>query len=319
MAQKLGDYVEELWRNDPSIEAAAVLELAVADGVATRRTTKASVSSMLSVLRRKAREAGVEVPATTPSELVRIERGDDGIAVLTLNRPRALNAVTVALAEALTAALEQCGADPATRAVVLTGAGGRAFCAGVDLREASTMEVARVEEWFGAVCSAYTGILAVDKPVVAALNGLAAGAGFQMALVSDLRVAHRGVRMGQPEINAGLPSVMGSYWMTLHLGWAKNQELSYTGRFMDCEECERLGLFAAVVERADEVPGRARALARDLAAKAPVAFRRTKARFRELAMRGFEEAFRAGTLGQQAAYNEGEPQAIMSKFLARRS
>ena len=251
------------------------------------------------------------------SELVPIERGDDGIAVLTLNRPRALNAVTVALAEALTAALEECGADPATRAVVLTGAGGRAFCAGVDLREASTMEAARIEEWFGAVCRAYTGILAVDKPVVAALNGLAAGAGFQMALVSDLRVAHRGVRMGQPEINAGLPSVMGSYWMTLHLGWAKNQELSYTGRFMDCAECERLGLLAAVVA-ADEVPGRSKELALELAAKAPIAFRRTKARFRELAMRGFEEAFRAGTLGQQAAYAEGQPQAAMAKFLGRR-
>ena len=252
-------------------------------------------------------------------EVVLIDREGDGIAVLTLNRPRALNAVTIELAEALAAGLAECGSDPATRAVVLTGAGDRAFCAGVDLREASTMEAARIEEWFGAVCRAYTGILAIDKPVVAALNGLAAGAGFQLALVSDLRIAHRGVRMGQPEINAGLPSVMGSYWMTLHLGWAKNQELSYTGRFMDCEECEHLGLFARVVESADEVPGRAKALARELAGKAPVAFRRTKARFRELAMRGFEEAFRAGTLGQQAAYRAGEPQAIMAKFLERRS
>ena len=126
--------------------------------------------------------------------------------------------------------------------------------------------------------------------MVAALNGLAAGAGFQIALVSDLRVGHPGIRMGQPEINAGLPSVMGSYWMTLHLGWSKNQELSYTGRFMDCDECERLGLLAAVVE-ADRVPDKAKELAGELAAKAPVAFRRTKARFRELAMRGFEEAF----------------------------
>ena len=147
------------------------------------------------------------------------------------------------------------------------------------------MEVSRIEEWFGTVCRAYTRILAVDKPVVAALNGLAAGAGFQIALVSDLRVGHPGIRMGQPEINAGLPSVMGSYWMTLHLGWSKNQELSYTGRFMDCDECERLGLLTAVVE-ADRVLDKAKELAGELAAKAPVAFRRTKARFRELAMRG---------------------------------
>ena len=252
------------------------------------------------------------------AEVVRIDRDGDGIAVLTLNRPRALNAVSIALAEALVGALDDCAGDPATRAVVLTGAGDRAFSAGVDLREASTMEVARIEEWFGTVCRAYTGILAVDKPVVAALNGLAAGAGFQIALVSDLRVGHPGIRMGQPEINAGLPSVMGSYWMTLHLGWSKNQELSYTGRFMDGDECERLGLLAAVVE-ADRVLDKAKELAGELAAKAPVAFRRTKARFRELAMRGFEEAFRAGTLGQQAAYAEGEPQAIMARFLSRPS
>ena len=251
------------------------------------------------------------------TEVVRIDRDDEGIAVLTLNRPHALNAVSIELAEALAAALEACGADEGTRAVVLTGAGERAFSAGVDLREASTMEVARIEEWFATVCRTYTGILAVDKPVVAALNGLAAGAGFQIALVSDLRVGHPGIRMGQPEINAGLPSVMGSYWMTLHLPWAKNQELSYTGRFMDCAECERLGLLADVVE-AERVLDRARELAGELAAKAPVAFRRTKARFRELALRGFEEAFRAGTLGQQAAYAQGVPQAVMGDFLRRR-
>ena len=252
------------------------------------------------------------------TEVVRIDRDAEGIAVLTLDRPQALNAVTIELAEALATRLEECAADDSTLAVVLTGAGDRAFSAGVDLREASTMEVSRIEEWFGAVCRTYTGILTVDKPVVAALNGIAAGAGFQIALVSDLRVGHPGIRMGQPEINAGLPSVMGSYWMTLHLGWAKNQELSYTGRFMDCAECERLGLLAEVVE-ADRVLGRAKELAGELAAKAPVAFRRTKARFRELAMRGFEEAFRAGTLGQQAAYSEGAPQAIMADFLRRRS
>ena len=252
------------------------------------------------------------------TEVVRIDRDEDGITVLTLDRPQALNAVSIELAATLAAALEDCGTDPATRAVVLTGAGDRAFSAGVDLREASTMEVSRIEEWFATVCRTYTGILALDKPVVAALNGLAAGAGFQIALVSDLRVGHPGIRMGQPEINAGLPSIMGSYWMTLHLGWAKNQELSYTGRFMECTECERLGLLAAVVE-ADQVLGRAKQLAGELAAKAPIAFLRTKARFRELAMRGFEEAFRAGALGQQAAYAEGVPQAIMADFLRRRA
>lgn len=251
------------------------------------------------------------------SDTVLIDR-EDGIAVLTLNRPQALNAITLELAQTLVARLEECGADDEIRAVVLTGAGERAFCAGVDLREGSTMGVARIEDWFGAVCRMYVSILGVDKPVIAALNGVAAGGGFQMALVSDMRVGHPGIRMGQPEINAGIPSVMGAYWMSLHLGWAKNQELSYTGRLMDHDECDRLGLLTATVE-ASEVRSRAFELAHELAGKAPVAFARTKARFREIAMRGFEDAFRAGVLGQQATYTAGEPQEIMKNFLSKRS
>ena len=120
--------------------------------------------------------------------------------------------------------------------IVLTGAGDRAFCASVDLKEARAVQVADIEQWFGTVCNIYKQILQTDKPVIAALNGVAAGGGFQMALVSDLRVAHAGSKMGQPEINAGFPSIMGSYWMSLHLGWSKNQELSMTGRLMDAGE-----------------------------------------------------------------------------------
>jgi enoyl-CoA hydratase len=79
--------------------------------------------------------------------------------------------------------------------------------------------VAEIEEWF---CNIYKQILLPKKLLIAALNGIAAGGGFQMALVSDQRVAHLGVKMGQPETNAGIPSVMGSSWMSLHLGWSKN-------------------------------------------------------------------------------------------------
>lgn len=133
------------------------------------------------------------------------------IAVLRLNRPDNLNALTVELARAIADGLVRLDADDAVDGIVLTGAGDRAFCAGVDLAEAHGVQVHEIETWFGAVCNIYKQILLTNKPVIAALNGVAAGGGFQMALVSDQRVAHPGTRMGQPEINAGIPSIMGSY------------------------------------------------------------------------------------------------------------
>jgi enoyl-CoA hydratase/carnithine racemase len=249
------------------------------------------------------------------SDVVKIER-EGAIAILRLNRPEALNALTLELGRAIAANLIELDAKDGVEGIVLTGAGERAFCAGVDLREARTMQIADIEDWFGTACNIYRQILLTEKPVIAALNGVTAGGGFQMALVSDQRVAHPDVRMGQPEINAGIPSIMGSYWMSLHLGWSKNQELSMTGRLMEADEAEALGLINHLVPR-DEVIAKAAEIAATLAAKPATAWRRTKARFREIALAGFDEAFRAGVLGQQEAYAKGEPQAIMDAFLAK--
>jgi len=248
---------------------------------------------------------------------VRIDRAD-GIAVLTFDREESLNALSTGLARAIVAALAALGADRAVRGIVLTGAGSRAFCAGVDLAEAQALTAERVEDWFGTICAVYRQVLAVDKPVVAALNGVAAGAGFQIALVSDMRVAHAGVRMGQPEINAGIPSIMGGHWMRLYLGWAKIQELSLTGRLMEAAEAEALGLVNRMVAP-EQVVAEARELVAELTAKPATAFRHTKARLRELALEGYDAAFRAAVEGQREAYARGEPQAIMAAFLAKRA
>ena len=251
------------------------------------------------------------------SDVVDIELRE-GIAVLRLNRPDALNALTRELARALADGLIRLDGDGNVKGIVLSGAGERSFCAGVDLREASAIQVHEVEDWFGDVCNTYKQILLTEKPVIAALNGVAAGGGFQMALVSDQRVAHPGTRMGQPEINAAIPSIMGSYWMGLHLPWSKNQELSMTGQLIDAEEARALGLINHLVP-AGEVVDKAAEVAADFAAKPAVAWRRTKARFRELALKGFDDAFRAGVLGQQEAFAKGEPQAIIDAFLASRA
>jgi enoyl-CoA hydratase/carnithine racemase len=250
------------------------------------------------------------------SDVISIEKRA-GIAVLAFNRPQALNALTRELARGIADGLIALDADPGVRGIVLTGAGERAFCAGVDLVEARGVQVYEIEAWFGAVCNVYKQILLTEKPVIAAINGVATGGGFQIALVSDLRVAHDGVRLGQPEINAGIPSVMGSYWISLHLPWSLNQELSMTGRMMDTAEAKLHGLLNRVVAR-DQVIPTACDLAEHLAGKLPTAWARTKKRFREVALQGFEEAFRAGVLGQQEAFAKGEPQRFIDGFLAKK-
>ncbi len=240
------------------------------------------------------------------------------IAVLRFNRPDNLNALTQQMARETAETLVALDADATVKGIVLSGAGDRAFCAGLDLVEARATEVHQVEQTFGTICNVYKQILLTEKPVIAALNGIATGGGFQIALVSDLRVAHAGVRVGQPEINAGIPSVMGSYWISLHLGWSLNQELSMTGRLMDAAEATRYGIFNRVVAP-DQVVPTACELAEHLAGKYSVAWARTKKRFREVALKGFEEAFRAGVLGQQEAFATGEPQAFIDTFLAKKT
>ena len=240
----------------------------------------------------------------------------EGVLILTLNRPAALNAISRELARALVHALEAANADPAIQALVVIGSGERAFCAGVDLKEAQALSADDVAPWFELISRCYRQILLVDKPVVSALNGVAAGGGYQIALVSDWRIGHSRSRMAQPEINAGLPSIMGAYLMRFHLPWSLNQELSYTGRVMYADECRRLGLLNEIVE-APELLDAAVARARALAGKSTIAFRATKARFREFALSGFEDARAAAIAGMQAAYATGDPQAQMARFLAK--
>lgn len=242
----------------------------------------------------------------------------DTIRVLTLNRPQALNALSLALARAIVAALDDAQQDPGVRAVVLTGAGQQAFCAGVDLHEAVALDVAEIPAWFTQVSDCYAQIMAVDKPVVVALNGVAAGGGYQMGLVADWRIGHEKTRMTQPEIKAGLPSIMGAYLMRFHLPLAVNQDLSYTGRVMPAEECRRLGLLNELVA-VESLQAEAIARAASLAAQSPTAFRATKARFRAQVMEGFAEARAAAIAGMQAAYAAGEPQVRMRAFLERRA
>lgn len=248
---------------------------------------------------------------------VRIESAD-GIAVITLNRPQRMNAVSHALRAQLIDALGAANREESIRAVVITGAGNRAFCAGQDLDEAGEVEWTRLVPWLNAQRAMYQAVRDLDKPCIVALNGTAAGAGFQIALCADWRIASANTRLGQPEVKAGLASIVGSYLMTLHVGHTHNLQLSLSGELIDGQRAHEIGLVTELTEQANVLPA-AMQRARILAALPATALRLSKQRFRAMTQAGFDDACVAGIRAQLECYAQGEPQEAMRKFSAARN
>lgn len=241
----------------------------------------------------------------------------DAVGIITLNRPEVLNAWHSAMRKQLIAALEEMERDETVRAIILTGAGERAFSAGQDLNETKTFTPERSKEWVGEWETLYETIRSLSKPLIAALNGVAAGSAFQVALLCDFRVGHPGVRMGQPEIKSGIASTTGPWIMKEILGLARTIDLTLSGRLMASEECERIGIINRIVPQGD-VMSEALSLAEELAALPPVAMRLDKQRFREMTEASFRDCLEAGVRIQQEAYASGEPARMMEAFLEER-
>jgi len=207
-----------------------------------------------------------------------IETSDDGVRTITLDRADKLNAVNGALAASLSSAVAHAAAEDAVRVVVITGAG-RAFCAGLDLSEPPSLPTAtRVDRldpyaWVGTWVRT---ILGCEKPVVAAVNGPAAGAGFGLALACDMRIVASSARMTAGYVRRGLSPDAGVSWLLpRHVGLARASDILLTGRDVDAAEAERIGLAAHVVADA-EFAERVREHASRLAAGPPVAQALTK-------------------------------------------
>src|SRR5579883_784677 len=192
------------------------------------------------------------------------------VGVVTLNRPELLNAWHRPMRRELVRALLDYEADPKIGAIVLTGSGSRAFSAGQDFQEAMLFDADRAKEWVGEWEQLYDTIRSLSKPLIVALNGVAVGSAFQVALLADFRVGHSEVRMGQPEINAGIASTTGPWIMREMIGLARTIDLTLSGRMMDAQECVSLGLINKLVPRS-QVLAEAVALAQELAAKPPIA------------------------------------------------
>jgi enoyl-CoA hydratase len=193
----------------------------------------------------------------------------DGVALVTIERPDVLNALSFDLLDALADALAGLDADPTCRAIVLTGSGTRAFAAGADIRELAVQTPVSllVEDRF----AAWERIAATRKPVIAAVRGFALGGGCELAMSCDLIVAGDDAQFGQPEINLGvMPGAGGTQRLTRAIGRARAMDLVLTGRTISAGEAEAMGLVSRVVP-ADETLTAALDLARTIAAKAPIA------------------------------------------------
>lgn len=208
-------------------------------------------------------------------------------AILTFNRPHALNAWDGAMRAAIVAALADCDRDPQVRAVIVTGAGERAFGAGQDRSEPAPADD-EIEDWVAGWGRFFGAFRTLSKPVIAALNGVAAGSAFQVALLCDFRIGHAGVRMGQPEIRAGIASASGPWIIGSALGQMVATDLCLTGRMMAAEECRRLGLFSREVD-AGRVIDEAIRLVEDLSALSPLAVALTRQRLKRLDEKDFAE------------------------------
>lgn len=224
---------------------------------------------------------------------VTLESPEPGIAVLTLNRPKALNAITYEMIEDFHAALTHLESDLATRVVILTGAG-RGFCAGTDLKagresggagggespstsDRRGVDVSRIYRGQRRLADLVLHMRKIPQPIIAAVNGAAAGGGFSFSMAADIRVASESAKFIVSFINVGVSAgdVGSSYFLPRLIGLSRASDLMYTGRPMDAGEAERCGYVSRVVPDGQAVPA-ALEIARVLLAKGPFGLRMTK-------------------------------------------
>lgn len=172
------------------------------------------------------------------------------VGLITLNRPKALNALSSPLMAELTQALDAFEADSSIGAMVLTGSE-KAFAAGADIKEmqTKTWSEAYMEDF---ITAGWERLTRCRKPVIAAVAGFALGGGCEVAMMCDFIIAADNAKFGQPEVNLGIPpGAGGTQRLTRFVGKSKSMEMCLTGRFMDAEEAERAGLVSRVVPAAD--------------------------------------------------------------------
>jgi enoyl-CoA hydratase/carnithine racemase len=200
----------------------------------------------------------------------------DGILLLTLNRPEVMNSLNFALLHAIGDQVEAVRQRTDVRVVVITGAGEKAFCAGADLKERATLPPEKVKEFIHTIRDLFTSIEGLNKPVIAAVNGIALGGGTELALACDIRIASTAATMGLTETRlAIIPGGGGTQRLPRLIGKGKAKELIFTGRRVNADEALTIGLVNRVCPPTDLLD-ESRKMAQTICEAGPIAIEQAK-------------------------------------------
>jgi len=246
----------------------------------------------------------------------------DGIATLTLNRPERLNALGDTLRDDLHDAILKCGENAEVRVIVITGAG-KGFCSGGDVKAMNEAKEGRRERPLGEKIAPNRDLTLLamrdaPQPIIAAINGAAAGAGMNLALGCDIRIASTAARFSQAFVRRGLhPDWGGTYFLPRVVGMAKAAELIFTGDLIDAQEALRLGIVSQVVAP-EELMSTAYQLARRIAAGPPVAIRLAKRSLYDNAERDLKSSLERETFSQNIASETEDAREGIRAFVEKR-
>ena len=244
----------------------------------------------------------------------------DGLATITLSRPDKRNAMSAQMFTELGDAAERAAADPGIRVVLLQGEG-PSFCAGIDVTLLGQLSGARGARFGSFVRQAqrpFALLAHMQKPTVAAVQGHAIGAGFQLALACDLRLGASDVRFGMLEVRFGIvPDLGGTHRLTELVGPARAKELVWTGRYVEAEEAERVGLVNRVVE-GEGLAERAEAFARELVSAPPIPVALTKSLIARARESSLEAALERDAQAQAMCIETDDHREAIEAFLEKR-
>lgn len=251
-------------------------------------------------------------------ETLRIERDEmNGVVVVTFDRPEVRNALSLQMVRDLRAALDELAADGDLKAVIFTGAGGKAFISGADIAE--LLDRVRDDAFRRINNSLFRELELFPTPTIAAVRGYALGGGCELAMACDLRVAGAGARFGQPEVGLGIiPGAGGAYRLSKLVGLGRARELIYTGRIIDAEEALRIGLVNRIAPD-DAVVDAAYELAAEIAKNAGLAVRMAKTMLNSVGEMSTDVAMSLEATTQAVLFEHPEKRARMTAFLERKA
>ena len=241
----------------------------------------------------------------------------DGIATLTLNRPKVLNAINYDLLKELDELLDQAAADDSLRVLILTGSG-KAFAAGADIAQQAGMDQEEAAKWGQYGSGIFRRLECFPIPTLAVVNGYALGGGCEMAMACDLILAGEKAKFGQPETGLGItPGFSGTQRLLRRVGVSKAKELIYTGRMIDAQEALQIGL-ADHIYPDDQLLAEALAMAKKIAANAPVAVCYAKCAINEGAQADIDTAIAIENKWFSKCFATQDQKEGMQAFLEKR-